>query len=86
MEEQTKSFEQAKKLKQDGTEFWSARELSHLLGYSTWDRFKGAIRRAEVACKNSGCQVNDHFCNVAKMVEVGSGATRSAEDYELTRC
>jgi DNA-damage-inducible protein D len=32
-----------------GKEFWSARELYKLLGYSTWQKFQNAIEQAKIA-------------------------------------
>ena len=32
-------FEQIKKRAEDGKEYWSARDLSTVLGYSTWQKF-----------------------------------------------
>jgi len=70
---------------QDGVEFWYARELQHLLGYSKWDNFKRVIARAKTACEISGFEVADHFADVGKMVEIGSGATKEIDDLKLTR-
>jgi BRO family protein len=69
----------------DGTEWWSARELQEPLGYERWERFEDAIERAKTSCRNLGAQTNDHFRGAAKMVEVGSGAVRSIDDVQLTR-
>lgn len=66
-------------------ECWSARELQTVLGYSKWDNFKNAIEKAKTACENAGVNVTDHFADVGKMVELGSGALREIEDIALTR-
>jgi len=66
-------------------ECWSARDLQEILGYSKWDNFKNSILKAKNACKNAGISVSDHFADVGKMVELGSGATREVEDLALTR-
>jgi hypothetical protein len=66
-------------------EWWSARELMTLLDYGRWERFEDAIDRAKAACRNSGYQVADHFRNAAKMVQLGSGATREVADVQLSR-
>ena len=39
------SFEELKKSNEYGAEFWSARDLQPLLGYSQWRRFEDAINR-----------------------------------------
>jgi DNA-damage-inducible protein D len=69
----------------DAGEFWSARDLMGPLGYERWERFEEALGRASQAASNSGAVVSEHFRGAAKMVAIGSGATRSITDYRLTR-
>jgi DNA-damage-inducible protein D len=69
----------------DGVEFWFARDLQNLLGYSQWRNFLQVIDKAKIACSNAGQIVADHFADVSKMVDVGSGAKREIEDIILTR-
>lgn len=66
-------------------ECWSARELQEILGYSKWDNFLKVIEKAKKACKNSGSLISDHFADVGKMVQLGSGSERQIEDIALTR-
>ena len=47
-------FNQIKKINKYGQEFWSARDLYKLLGYTEYGKFLPAIERAKYACKNSG--------------------------------
>lgn len=71
---------------EDGeVEFWYARELQPLLGYSRWENFELVIKKAVIACENAGGNVYDHFRDVTKMVSIGSGAARTVKDYALTR-
>ncbi len=58
-------------------EFWYARELQPLLGYSRWENFELVIKKAIIACENAGGNVGDHFRGVTKMVSIGSGAARN---------
>jgi len=66
------SFEAAAHLADD-VEFWYARDLQALLGYAKWDNFLQVIEKAKTAGQNSGQQAGDHFADIGKMVDVGSG-------------
>ena len=79
-----KSFEDAKCMIDD-TECWSARDMQKLLGYSLWQNFTNVINKAKAACENVGQLVSDHFIDVNKKVELGSGAIREVDDVMLTR-
>ena len=70
---------------QGQVEVWYARELQTILGYVRWENFLVAIGRALESCKTQGVFVEDHFREVTKMVELGSGAQRGVPDYVLTR-
>ena len=69
----------------DETECWSARDMQKLLGYSLWQNFTNVINKAKTACENVGQPVTDHFIDVNKKVELGSGAIREVDDVMLTR-
>lgn len=83
--EEYKNFEKIKKIREDGTEYWNARELSEVLQYKKWENFAKVIDRAKLACNNSGFEIRDHFPEVRKMVEIGSNTVRELLDYELSR-
>ncbi len=79
-------FESIKQLNLYGIEYWSARDLQPLLGYSSsWQNFDTAIKRAKLACEQSGNEIKDHFNGAIKMVPLGSGAVRKTKDHLLTR-
>lgn len=79
------TFDNIKHINEYGQEYWLARELQHVLEYDQWRRFDDTITRAKQACQNSGASVEDHFADVGKMVDIGSGAKRIVDDYELSR-
>jgi DNA-damage-inducible protein D len=79
------SFEQLKRINEHGAEYWSARELQPLLGYSQWRRFEDAIVRAITSCEQSGNKTRHHFAGAGKMIGTGKGANRQVEDYHLSR-
>jgi DNA-damage-inducible protein D len=80
-----KDFEGIKKVDENGVEYWDARELMPLLGYEQWRRFDEVIKKAEVACINSGQDTKNHFADAGKMVDIGSGTVREVADYKLDR-
>lgn len=68
-----------------GGECWLARDLQGLLGYAKWENFVKVIEKAQTACRTAGFDPADHFLDVRKMVELGSGAVREIDDIALTR-
>ena len=79
------TFESIKHINEAGQEYWLARELQPVLDYARWENFEKAIERAQKACLNTGFDVDDHFREATKMVELGSGAERAIPDFELSR-
>ncbi len=78
-------FDAIRKVDENGREYWSARELGKLLGYTEYGKFKNAIQKAEEACQKSGLAVSDHFPHVSDMIKTGKGARRKVDDVHLTR-
>lgn len=78
-------FESLKQINRHFAEFWSARDLQPLLGYSQWRRFEDAIKRAIISCEQSGNKSGHHFAGAGKMIDTGKGAVRSVDDYQLSR-
>ena len=79
------TFESIRQNDASGAEFWLARDLAPLLDYPQWRNFVPVLEKARDACRNSGQPEADHFADVRKMVEIGSGAWREVEDVRLSR-
>jgi DNA-damage-inducible protein D len=78
-------FDNGVQLYEEKVEFWYARDLMKLLGYTKWENFEKAIVRAMESCDTLQSNVSDHFSEVRKMVVLGNGAKREIKDYMLTR-
>ena len=81
----TETFEAHAQETEGGIEFWLARDLQHLLGYAKWDNFLKVVSKAKTACEISEHTIIDHFADVGKMVDLGSGSQREVDDIMLTR-
>lgn len=79
-----KKFDDYAHKTEDGVEFWYARELQELLGYSEWRNFHNSIDKAILSCKTSNANVDDHFVEVNKIVKAGA-TSKEIQDYMLTR-
>lgn len=76
-------FDRIRRVRPDGSEYWSAREMQPLQGYSKWQHFLIAIERAKAACFNSGERVEDHFTDARNNPSDLGG--RPSMDVHLTR-
>lgn len=54
------------------------------IDYAKWENFAKVIKRAMIACENSGHSIPDDFPEVRKIVEAGV-TTNPKKDYELSR-
>lgn len=72
-------------LTEDGVEFWYARDIMNVYGYTRWQNFEVAINRAKISLESTETPAQNHFTEASKMVPLGSGAERSVKDYMLTR-
>mgnify|MGYP001792181382 FL=1 len=79
------NFQDHSQTTENGIEFWFARDIQHLLGYTEWRNFLKVIVKAKTSCQATGNQILDHFVDVNKMVRLGSGSEREIEDIMLTR-
>lgn len=80
-----KLFEDIKHIDEYGNEYWEARELQKVLGYTQWRRLEEVIKKAMIACLNSEYIVEHQFANVGKLIIHAKGGKRIIQDYKLTR-
>ncbi len=66
-------------------EIWFARDLQTVLGYTRWENFQTAIKRAVESCISQGISIDDHFREITKTITLGNGGIREVQDYMLTR-
>ena len=78
-----KSFEELKQINQYGAEYWSARDLQPMLGYTQWRRFEDAIKRAITSCQQSGNDPGHHFARARKVITLGKGGERKLMEYHF---
>ncbi len=79
-------FDAIRRVDEQGNEYWSAREIYKILGYTEWRNFHNVVvRRAIKACEENGQDASDHFVQSYKMVALGSGGQRKTEDILLSR-
>lgn len=81
----TDTFEEHSNTTENGVEFWFARDIQQLLGYSKWNNFLKVVYKAKTSCETAKNNISDHFAEVGKMVHLGSGSQREIQDYMLTR-
>ncbi len=81
----THNFEAHTQETETDVEYWLARDIQYLLGYTKWENFLNVVNKAKTACEVSKHSVDDHFPDVRKMVDLGSGSQREVDDIMLTR-
>lgn len=81
----TETFEGHAQQTDGGVDYWLARDVQHLLGYTKWENFLNVVNKAKTACEVSGHDIDNHFPDVSKMVQLGSGSQRDIDDIMLTR-
>lgn len=78
------NFESIKIIKND-SEFWSARDLQTILGYTKWQKFEEVVNKAKVSCSKSNHDVAEHFTNAGKLINTAKTAKLKIKDYLLSR-
>lgn len=79
------TFESIKRIDDNGTEWWSSRELARTLDYTDYRNFLEVMRKAWTACQNSGQNPNHHFVKINEMIQTGKGAERQVETWIMSR-
>jgi DNA-damage-inducible protein D len=79
-------FESIKRTSPAGVEYWRARELQEVLGYSRWESFENVIERARQSCDSTGVNSERYFRQATKIARVGmAGGEREVSDFFLAR-
>lgn len=73
-------FDAIREVREDGSEYWSARDLMTLLGYGKWERFEAAVERARHTMVGIGHDPEAH----ASRLREASGRTERT-NFHLTR-
>jgi len=81
----TDTFQDHSNTTENGIEFWFARDIQHLLGYTEWRNFFNVIIKAKTACEASGNLISDHFVDINKTINMPKGASKEIDDMMLTR-
>lgn len=69
----------------DGQEYWLARELMGVMGYTLWQNFETAINEAIENLRLTDDNVSDHFLLTAIKKEGAETRGRKGKDYRLSR-
>jgi len=72
-------------LEDSNIEYWYARDLQKVLGYSEWRNFNKVIEKAKITCEVAKIDASCHFVDVNKMANLGLGKERAIDDMMLTR-
>jgi DNA-damage-inducible protein D len=78
-------LETIRRLADDDTEYWLARDLQSALGYDRWENFSDVIVRAMEGCEKAGIAVDNHFRETTKMIRIGKGGARETDDWFVSR-
>jgi DNA-damage-inducible protein D len=79
------AFDRIRHEDEHGKEYWSARELYKLLGYSSLQAFQNTIIKARIACDDSKADIFSHFYLQIDVVRTGNGSLRKKEAYRFSR-
>lgn len=79
-------FDSIRRFDENGIEFWSARELMPLLGYTIWNNFIGTIEKAKISFNtNPMGELNSVFSYSEKGLQRSDGKGYTVSDFKLAR-
>ena len=78
-------FERIKRTNDANSEYWESRDLAEVLEYTQYRNFESVVKKAKLACFNSGHRIEDHFADVSQMIEIGKGGKREIDVTLLSR-
>lgn len=78
-------LENLRRVSGSGSEYWFAREIQPILGYSDWRNFNGAMDKAQASMLSNEIVPSHHIVETTRMMEVGKGAMREVRDFFLSR-
>lgn len=80
-------FDAIRRIREDGSEYWSARELMPLLGYTKWANFTDAIGQARgvIAAEQGESAAQAEIADTSKITKNVRGQKRNLPDAELSR-
>ena len=78
-------FDSIKQVREDGSEYWSARDLMSAVHYDQWRNFEGAVIKARASCAAQGFNENHHFADASKVIEGGRWGAQTVQDFHLSR-
>src|SRR5690242_1578126 len=80
-------FDGLRRVRPDGSEYWSARELMPFLGYSRWENFIEAIDQARgvIAAEQGQPAAQSQIADSTKITKNARGQNRTISDLELSR-
>lgn len=76
-------FDRIRHIREDGSEYWSAREIGSNMDYARWENMREAVDRARAAARNAGVGPDEVFRAVTNNPS-GQGG-RPMEDVHVTR-
>ena len=79
------SFDVIRLVRPDGSEYWTARGMQPLMGYSRWQSMAVPLNRAMSTARNQGLDVDREFSQVNQVTRSGNLGPQTREDYELSR-